>query len=284
MLGRRITLRQRIEARIAKRRDDAFLTREFLDLGGTRQVLRALRELTERGKLIRLGYGVYGRTDISSLSSKPILYNLNGLEGAARQVLTKLDVSGNRRRRERAYNEASTQVPLTPAVRIRGRPSAASPRQTMRSFALIAADISFRKFWKHRAHFFGLPGPAPSKKTSLSSALSACSHLWMRGLLRLSSAAAPLWRARTNWCGACPRTWILRLCRHPQRLSAAARYAANAARSATVLRQRCSPPDSTSIRKTPLRPDHGTKIATRSISFLTSHLPEMGRGCARRSG
>ena len=49
-----MTLRQLIEARIAKRRDDALLTREFLDLGGERQVLRALRELTDEGKLIRL--------------------------------------------------------------------------------------------------------------------------------------------------------------------------------------------------------------------------------------
>ena len=65
MPQRRVTLRQRVEARIARRRDDAFLTREFLDLGGTRQVLRVLRELTEQGKLIRLGYGVYGRAEIS---------------------------------------------------------------------------------------------------------------------------------------------------------------------------------------------------------------------------
>jgi hypothetical protein len=122
MLGRRITLRQRIEARIAKRRDDAFLTREFLDLGGARQVLRALRELTERGKLIRLGYGVYGRAIISSLSGKPILYNQNGLEGAARQALTKLDVKWEPTAAQRAYNEGqSTQIPINPALRIKGR-------------------------------------------------------------------------------------------------------------------------------------------------------------------
>ena len=76
MPGRRITLRQRVEARIARRRDDAFLTREFLDLGGARQVLRVLRELTEQGKLIRLGYGVYGRAEISSLTNQPMLARL----------------------------------------------------------------------------------------------------------------------------------------------------------------------------------------------------------------
>jgi hypothetical protein len=70
---RRSTLRQRVEARIARRCDDAFLTREFLDLGGERQVLRALRELTQAGKLIRLGYGAYGRAEISAITNKPIL-------------------------------------------------------------------------------------------------------------------------------------------------------------------------------------------------------------------
>jgi len=70
MRGRRMTLRQRVEARIIKRRDDAFLTREFLDLGGERQVLRALRELVEEGKLIRLGYGAYARAEVSPLTNQ----------------------------------------------------------------------------------------------------------------------------------------------------------------------------------------------------------------------
>ena len=88
---RRITLKQRIEARIAKRRDDAFLTREFRDLGGERQVLRALRELTEDGKLIRLGYGAYARAEISPLTRQPMLAG-NGFGPVSRQVLDKLKV------------------------------------------------------------------------------------------------------------------------------------------------------------------------------------------------
>ena len=122
MRGRRMTLRQRVEARIAKRRDDAFLTREFLDLGGERQVLRALRELTEQGKLIRLGYGVYGRAVVSRLSGDPILYSQSGFLGAARQAMTKLGVTWEPSEAERDYNEGrSTQIPLNPVVRVRGR-------------------------------------------------------------------------------------------------------------------------------------------------------------------
>ncbi len=56
------TLPDRIEGRIARRqREDVFLPREFADLGGEDQVLRALRQLVREKRLVRLGYGVYGR-------------------------------------------------------------------------------------------------------------------------------------------------------------------------------------------------------------------------------
>jgi hypothetical protein len=118
-MARRQTLRERIEARIAERRDDAFLTREFRDLAGERQVLRALRELTEAGKLIRLGYGVYGRAEISSITRKPMLAG-DGFGSVTRRVLDKLKVKWEPTAAERAYNEGrSTQVPMTPRVRLR---------------------------------------------------------------------------------------------------------------------------------------------------------------------
>lgn len=120
MPGRRMTLRQRIEARIAKRRGDAFLTREFLDLGGERQVLRALRELTDQGKLIRLGYGTYARAEVSPITHQPMIAG-DGFGTVSREVLTKLKVPWEPTTAERAYNEGrSTQVPMTPRVRLRG--------------------------------------------------------------------------------------------------------------------------------------------------------------------
>ena len=120
MLKRRPTLRQRVEARIARRRDDAFLTREFLDLGGERQVLRALRELTEAGKLIRLGYGAYGRAEISPITRQPMLAG-DGFNAVARRALDKLKVRWELPAAERDYNEGrSTQVPMNPVVRLRG--------------------------------------------------------------------------------------------------------------------------------------------------------------------
>jgi hypothetical protein len=99
-----------------------FLPREFRDLGGEDQVLRVLRGLVREKRLVRLGYGVYGRAVVSRLTGKPLLYSPNGFLGAARQALTKLGVSWEPTEAERAYNEGrSTQVPVNPVVRVRGR-------------------------------------------------------------------------------------------------------------------------------------------------------------------
>ena len=118
-MPRQKTLQERIEARIARKRDDVFLPREFLDLAGERQVLRALRGLTEKGKLIRLGYGVYGRAEISRLSGQPILSARGGFIGAVRRALDKLGVAWEPTKWEQLYNEGrTTQVPVNPAVRL----------------------------------------------------------------------------------------------------------------------------------------------------------------------
>src|SRR5580658_3673815 len=108
-MARRRTLRERIETRIARK-------------GGEDQVLRVLRGLVREGRLVRLGYGVYGRAITSTLSGEPILYSPNGFAGAASQALTKLGIKWEPTEAERAYNDGrSTQVPVNPAVRVRGR-------------------------------------------------------------------------------------------------------------------------------------------------------------------
>ena len=102
--------------------DDVFLPREFRDLGGEDQVLRVLRLLVREKHLVRLGYGVYGRAVVLRLSGDPILYSRNGFLGAARQALNKLGVAWEPSEAERDYTEGrSTEVPLNPVLRIRGR-------------------------------------------------------------------------------------------------------------------------------------------------------------------
>jgi hypothetical protein len=107
-MPRKLTVRQKIEQRIARKKgEDAFLPREF----------RALD-----GQLVRLGYGVYGRATRSRLSGKPMLHSSEGFSGVARQALDKLGVKWEPTEAERAYNEGrSTQVPVNPVVRVKGR-------------------------------------------------------------------------------------------------------------------------------------------------------------------
>lgn len=121
-MAARKTLKQRIETRIARKRDNVFMPREFVDLAGEDQVLRAFRGLVKDGQLVRLGYGVYGRAMTSRLSGETLLNSPDGFIGAARQALNKLGVQWEPTEAERAYNEGrSTQIPVNPAVRIKGR-------------------------------------------------------------------------------------------------------------------------------------------------------------------
>jgi hypothetical protein len=122
-MSRHKTLREKIEQRIDRKKDDAvFLPREFVKLGGEDQVLRALRALVREGRLVRLGYGVYGRAVLSRLNGKPMLFSPDGFIGAARQALDKLGVEWEPTESERAYNEGrSTQIPVNPVVRVKGR-------------------------------------------------------------------------------------------------------------------------------------------------------------------
>ncbi len=116
------TLKEKIATRIAKKRDDVFLNKEFRDLGGEDQVQRALRNLVLDGQLMRLGYGVYARARASRLTGRALVDSSNGFAGAARQALTKLGVDWAPSSLELAYNEGrSTQIPVTPTVKVRGR-------------------------------------------------------------------------------------------------------------------------------------------------------------------
>ncbi|MFH1137940.1 MAG: DUF6088 family protein [Pseudomonadota bacterium] len=117
------TLREKIETRIARKAgEDVFLPREFADMGDEDQVLRALRELVSDKRLIRLGYGVYGRAVVSRLSGEALLYSKRGFIGAARQALDKLGVEWETTKAEKNYNEGkSTQIPVNPVVRVKGR-------------------------------------------------------------------------------------------------------------------------------------------------------------------
>lgn len=116
------TLKSRVERRVQKKQVDVFTPKDFAKLGGEDQVLRALRTLTREQKLVRLGYGIYARARKSELSGRVVLANPQGLLGVARQALDCLNVKWELTESQRAYNEGkSTQIPVNPVIRVKGR-------------------------------------------------------------------------------------------------------------------------------------------------------------------
>ena len=111
-MARPNSLQSKIENRITESREYVFLTREFTDLSGRRQVLRALRKIVAEGRLVRLGCGVYGLATTNGSSDRPTLHHPEGFPGAARTALTKLGVEWEyqARRRPRRRCKAAVRI------------------------------------------------------------------------------------------------------------------------------------------------------------------------------
>ena len=114
------SLEQRLEKRIARKRGDVFLRADFDDLGGYDQVGRALRQLVEKGRLMKVGYGMYTRARPSILDGTPV--PTKGLRELAAEALGRLGVETAPTRWDEAYNSGkSTQVPTGRVIGVRGR-------------------------------------------------------------------------------------------------------------------------------------------------------------------
>ena len=118
--SRRKPLEERIAERIEAAQADVFLRRDFADLGGYDQVGRALRRLTARDRLIRIGYGLYARTVPSPLSGRPVA--AKPLPALAREALARLGVETAPSSFALAYRDgATTQVPTGRTIAVNGR-------------------------------------------------------------------------------------------------------------------------------------------------------------------
>lgn len=114
------SLEERLEKRIARKRGDVFLRADFADLGDYDQIGRALRSLVRKGRLMKMGYGIYTRARPSLLDGKPT--PTKGLRELAAEALGRLGAETAPSRAERAYNSGrSEQVPTGRVVAIRGK-------------------------------------------------------------------------------------------------------------------------------------------------------------------
>jgi hypothetical protein len=114
------SLQDRLEKRIARKRGDVFLRADFDDLGGYDQVGRALRQLVAKGRLMKVGYGMYTRTRPSIPDGTPV--PTKGIRELAAEALGRLGIETAPTRMDEANASGkSTQVPTGRLIGVRGR-------------------------------------------------------------------------------------------------------------------------------------------------------------------
>jgi hypothetical protein len=115
----RETLEARILKRIDRKRGDVFLRADFADLGGYDQVGRVLRNLVKKGKLLKIGYGLYSRAIKSPFDDT--LIPPRGLT-TLKEALNRVGIEVLPSRSIQAYNAGrTTQVPTGRVVGVRQR-------------------------------------------------------------------------------------------------------------------------------------------------------------------
>lgn len=114
------SLNNKILLRISLKKSDIFLRKDFNDLGGYDQVGRALKTLVREGKIIKIGYGLYTKTEKSSLDGT--LIPQKNLPQLANEALKRLGVETTTSSMEKDYNSGrSTQIPTGRLIAVKGR-------------------------------------------------------------------------------------------------------------------------------------------------------------------
>jgi hypothetical protein len=114
------TVEYKIMARIARKKNAVFVRDDFNDISDYDQVGRALRTLTKKGSLIRLGYGVYAKAKKSPINGDAV--PVAPLPSLAKEALQRLGVETLPSRLEKAYNAGeTTQVPTGRLIGVKGR-------------------------------------------------------------------------------------------------------------------------------------------------------------------
>lgn len=113
-------LERRVAERVSRKKANVLMREDFRDLGDYDQVGRALRRLVAKGRLVRIGYGLYARAAVSPLSGRTV--PARSLPALAAAALERLDVEVVPSGLARAYNAGrTTQVPTGRVIAVKGR-------------------------------------------------------------------------------------------------------------------------------------------------------------------
>ena len=114
------TLLYKVSSRIEKKSEAVFMRKDFDDLAGYNQIGRILSELTRSRKIIRIGYGLYAKARISTLTGETTL--VKPLPDLAKEAIILLGLKIYPTRLEKEYNEGiTTQVPTGRMIAVKGR-------------------------------------------------------------------------------------------------------------------------------------------------------------------
>jgi len=114
-------LESKITQRISRKKTlTVFLREDFADLGGYDQVGRVLRNLAVKGKVIRIGYGLYAKATTSTLSGQ--LIPEKPLPSLAEEALKRLgrEIAPSSLQTE-YYAGRTTQIPTGRMIAVKGR-------------------------------------------------------------------------------------------------------------------------------------------------------------------
>jgi hypothetical protein len=115
------SLEAKILNRITRTKGNVFLRKDFEDLGGYDQVGRALKNIQKKtNKIMRVGYGVYSKAEISRFSGE--LLPMDNLPDLGKEVLRRLNIEPLPSTADLAYYEGrSTQVPTGRLIGVKSR-------------------------------------------------------------------------------------------------------------------------------------------------------------------
>jgi hypothetical protein len=114
------TIESRLIRRIERKRSNVFLRSDFADLGGYDQVGRVLCHLVRKGRLIRIGQGLYTRAAPSPFDGTPS--PVKGIRVLTDEALDRLGIETAPTRLQKAYNSGNTtQVPSGRVIAVNKR-------------------------------------------------------------------------------------------------------------------------------------------------------------------
>ena len=121
-MEQRMALEERVIQRIKRMKRAVLMREDFDDLGGYDQVGRVLRHLVAKGKVIKIGYGLYAKSERSPITGSII--PVRSLPALAKEALGRLHVQTVSTQMERDYNSGrSTQVPTGRLIAVKSRVS-----------------------------------------------------------------------------------------------------------------------------------------------------------------